>query len=110
LASGGFKPSIEGPLMGGTCLLAVQSVLSKAKACGAVGAFVVLGEVIFGTAVFAAVAREASGTGVAPAGLRASSKVPHIPQKRKLFELFSPHFGQIKDDPSDRSLYSLTLV
>jgi hypothetical protein len=34
------------------------------------------------------------GTG-APAGLRASSKVPHIPQKRKLSELFSPHFGQI---------------
>ena len=27
---------------------------------------------------------------------RASSKVPHIPQKRKLSELFSPHFGQIK--------------
>ena len=32
---------------------------------------------------------------VAFAGLRASSKVPHIPQKRKVFELFSPHFGQI---------------
>jgi hypothetical protein len=29
------------------------------------------------------------------AGRRASSKLPHIPQKRKVFELFSPHFGQI---------------
>jgi hypothetical protein len=34
--------------------------------------------------------------GGAPAGRRASSKVPHIPQKRKLSELVSPHFGQIK--------------
>lgn len=34
------------------------------------------------------------GAGAA-ARCRASSKVPHIPQKRKLSELFSPHFGQI---------------
>lgn len=31
----------------------------------------------------------------APAGRRASSKVPHMPQKRKPSELFSPQFGQI---------------
>src|ERR1700690_1271176 len=28
-------------------------------------------------------------------GRRASSKLPHIPQKRKVSELSSPHFGQI---------------
>ena len=31
----------------------------------------------------------------APAGRRISSEVPHIPQKRKFAELFSPQFGQI---------------
>src|ERR1700690_4204689 len=31
----------------------------------------------------------------APAGRRGSSELPHIPQKRKFAELFSPHFGQI---------------
>jgi hypothetical protein len=36
------------------------------------------------------------GSGIGePAGRRASSNVPHIPQKWKLFELSSPHFGQI---------------
>jgi hypothetical protein len=33
----------------------------------------------------------------APAGRRASSTAPHIPQKRKLSELTSPHFGQITE-------------
>jgi hypothetical protein len=40
------------------------------------------------------VATEGFGT-VAFAGRRASSSVPHIPQKRKVLELFSPHCGQI---------------
>jgi hypothetical protein len=45
-----------------------------------------------GSGGFAIFGRPATG---APAGRRASSKVPHIPQKRKLSELSSPHFGQI---------------
>ena len=40
---------------------------------------------------------------------RGSSKVPHIPQKRKVFELSSPHFGQITNFLRDVFSYSLTL-
>jgi hypothetical protein len=36
----------------------------------------------------------------APDGRRASSGVPHIPQKRKFAELSSPHFGQITISPN----------
>jgi hypothetical protein len=45
-------------------------------------------------AIFGGTADGGLGAG-APAGRRASIEVPHIPQKRKLVELSSPHFGQI---------------
>src|ERR1035438_9570062 len=92
--TGSFRPNIDGPLIGGTDLFAGRSgVLAD-----------IAGRIISG--VFAdrcscpcacACPRpcpcefEMS----APTGFRASSKLPHIPQKRKVSALSSPHFGQI---------------
>jgi hypothetical protein len=97
---GVFNPSIDGPLIGGTCLLAGMVAFSATTGgCGwgALAVFVKFGD--------------RPGTG-APAGrrtsCRASSKVPHIPQKRKLSELSSPHFGQITNDSPQFFSYSLT--
>jgi len=92
--SGGsaFKPNIEGPLMGGTCrrmglgefsATSCTTFSTMAGRCGSC-AFTILDA-----------ATGELGAAVAFADRRASSKVPHIPQKRKVFELFSPHFGQI---------------
>jgi hypothetical protein len=70
--------------MGGTVLFALQVAFSVTRGCGGCGTF----------AICAGTADTRFGAG-ALAGRRASSKVPHIPQKRKLSELSSPHFGQV---------------
>jgi len=76
--------------MGGTGLLAGRGEFSAR--CGAF--CTTTGR--RGSGAFTVLDAASGGFGaVAFAGRRASSKVPHIPQKRKVFELFSPHFGQI---------------
>jgi hypothetical protein len=92
---GSFRPNIDGPLIGGTDLFAGPF----AARGGALADMA--GRIISGVFAVACPCEtdpcpcpcefEMS----APTGFRASSKLPHIPQKRKVFALSSPHFGQI---------------
>ncbi len=83
---------MEGPLIAGAGLFAGLVAFSTMGVRSGSGAF----PIFAGTAGATADGRPGTGE---PAGRRdssrASSKVPHIPQKRKLSELSSPHFGQI---------------
>jgi hypothetical protein len=94
---------MEGPLIGGTCLAGATGARSAGTGRGA-GAGTVAGfEGEIGacetgaceTGTGGGIGGRASGTGVV---IRrgGSSKVPHIPQNRKLSALSSPHFGQVK--------------
>jgi hypothetical protein len=105
---------MEGPLIGGTCRLAgpvavsgtLSAVFSTTSVRGDSCAVVIAGLAIAGPAVagppgaglplVGMAARGPFGDAGTSVDRRASSTVPHIPQKRKLSELFSPHFGQIK--------------
>src|ERR1022692_1779398 len=73
---------MEGPLIGGTGLLGDQTAFSSMAVRGA-GALAARGRLDAWFDISALTCR------------RASSKLPHIPQKRKVSELSSPHFGQI---------------
>ena len=99
---------MEGPLIGGTCLFGAAGTGSATTGRGAdAGTFAGLVRETGGCEIGAiekgacetgaggGIDGRASETGVV---IRrgGSSKVPHIPQKRKLSALSSPHFGQVK--------------
>src|SRR5580692_11110466 len=105
---------MEGPLIGGTGRFAglvvvsgtLSVIFSTTSVRGDSCAVVLAGLAIAGPGVVSPPGPGPPLVGIAARGgfgdagpsvdRRASSKVPHIPQKRKLSELFSPHFGQIK--------------
>jgi hypothetical protein len=89
---------MEGPLIGGTGLLAMVGTLSGAGGRASSGA----AEALCGGVD--------DGDGELELADRlVSSNVPHIPQKRKLSELSSPHLGQITVSLRMSLPYSLTL-
>jgi hypothetical protein len=74
---------MDGPLIGGAGLLLAGQIALSSMAVRGTGALTARGRL------------EAWFDMSALTGRRASSKLPHIPQKRKVFALSSPHFGQI---------------
>jgi hypothetical protein len=99
---------MEGPLIGGTCLAGATGARSATTGRGATaGTFAGFGCEIgreIGACETGGCEMGAGGDGIGGRGsdmgavIRrgGSSKVPHIPQKRKLSALSSPHFGQVK--------------
>jgi hypothetical protein len=99
---------MEGPLIGGTCLAGATGARSATTGRGATAGTLAgfgceIGREI-GACETGGCEMGAGGGAIGGRGsdrgavIRrgGSSKVPHIPQKRKLSALSSPHFGQVK--------------